>query len=66
MAINPAGTIMATDEVDGTVDLVDLRTLRWFATLPATDGQVANGLAFTRRPPAPDRRCRRAHRLLGH
>jgi WD40 repeat protein len=47
MAINPAGTIMATDEGDGTVDLVDLRTLRWFATLPATDGQVANGLAFT-------------------
>jgi WD40 repeat protein/class 3 adenylate cyclase len=47
MAINPAGTIMATDEADGTVDLVDLRTLRWFATLPATGGQVANGLAFT-------------------
>jgi WD40 repeat protein len=47
MAINPAGTIMATDEGDGTVDLVDLRTLRWFATLPGTDGQVANGLAFT-------------------
>ena len=47
MAINPVGTIMATDEVDGTVDLVDLRTLRWFATLPGTDGQVANGLAFT-------------------
>jgi WD40 repeat protein len=47
MAINPAGTIMATDEADGTVDLVGLRTLRWFATLPASDGQVANGLAFT-------------------
>jgi WD40 repeat protein len=47
MAINPAGTVMAADEGDGTVDLVDLRTLRWFATLPATGGQVANGLAFT-------------------
>jgi WD40 repeat protein len=47
MAINPAGTIMANTEADGTVDLVDLRTLRWFATLPATDRQVAWGLAFT-------------------
>jgi WD40 repeat protein len=47
MVINPAGTIMANIEGDGTVDLVDLRTLRWFATLPATGGQVAYGLAFT-------------------
>jgi WD40 repeat protein/class 3 adenylate cyclase len=48
MAVNPAGTVMATDESDGTVDLVDLRTLKWFATLPpAARGQEANGLAFT-------------------
>jgi WD40 repeat protein/class 3 adenylate cyclase len=47
MAVNPAGTIMATDENDGTVDLVDLRTLKWYATLPATKGQIANGLTFT-------------------
>jgi WD40 repeat protein len=46
-AVNPAGTIMANDETDGTVDLVDLRTLDWYATLPATKGLVANGLAFT-------------------
>ena len=38
---------MATDESDGTVDLVDLRTLEWYATLPATRGLIANGLAFT-------------------
>ena len=49
MAINPAGTILATPEGDGTVDLIDLRTYHWYATLPATDGsqQLANGLAFT-------------------
>ena len=45
--INPAGTIMATDEADGTVDLIDLRSRRWYATLPATRGLLANGLAFT-------------------
>ena len=46
-AVNPAGTIMATDESDGTVDLVDLRSLEWYATLPATKSLIANGLAFT-------------------
>jgi WD40 repeat protein/class 3 adenylate cyclase len=44
---NPAGTVMATDDVDGTIDLVDLRTLKWYATLPGTKGLAANGLAFT-------------------
>jgi WD40 repeat protein/class 3 adenylate cyclase len=47
VAVNPAGTVMATDESDGTIDLVDLRTLKWYATLPGTAGQEANGLAFT-------------------
>jgi WD40 repeat protein len=47
MAVNPAGTVMATDETDGTIDLVDLRTLKWYATLPGTKGLTANGLAFT-------------------
>ena len=46
-AVNPAGTAMATDEYDGTIDLVDLRTLKWYATLPGTKGLQANGLAFT-------------------
>jgi WD40 repeat protein len=47
IAVNPPGRVMATDEGDGTVALVDLRTLEWYATLPATRGQIANGLAFT-------------------
>jgi WD40 repeat protein/class 3 adenylate cyclase len=46
--VNPAGTVMATDEFDGTIDLVDLRTLTWYATLPGTKGLPAIGLAFTR------------------
>jgi WD40 repeat protein len=44
---NPAGTVMATDDNDGTIDLVDLRTLKWYATLPGTKGLPPNGLAFT-------------------
>ena len=45
--VNPAGTIMATDEADGTVALVDLRSLRWYASLPATRAFIVSGLAFT-------------------
>ena len=45
-AVNPAGTIMATDEYDGTVDLVDLRTLGGTPASPPP-APVANGLAFT-------------------
>jgi WD40 repeat protein/class 3 adenylate cyclase len=45
--INPAGTLMATTEGDGTVALIDLRTRRWYASLPATEGLIDTGLAFT-------------------
>jgi WD40 repeat protein/class 3 adenylate cyclase len=47
IAINPAGTLMATDEQDGTVSLVDLRTLRRYASLPKTKSFIPVGLAFT-------------------
>jgi WD40 repeat protein/class 3 adenylate cyclase len=44
--INTQSTLMATDQADGTVALVDLRTLRLIDTLPARNGSVANALAF--------------------
>jgi WD40 repeat protein len=47
-AINPAGTFMAADMYDGTVALIDLRTLHLYASLPVIKaGLVAQGLAFT-------------------
>jgi WD40 repeat protein/class 3 adenylate cyclase len=47
-AINPAGTLMAADEYDGTVALIDLRALHLYASLPVIKGGlVASGLAFT-------------------
>jgi WD40 repeat protein len=46
--INPAGTLLATNESDGTIALVDLRTLRLYASLPATKGFIGTGMAFTR------------------
>jgi WD40 repeat protein/class 3 adenylate cyclase len=45
--MNPAGTLMATDNADGTVALDDLGALHWDATIPGTKGLEANGLAFT-------------------
>ncbi len=38
--------LMATDQGDGTIALVDLRTLRLTKTLPARDGAIANAVSF--------------------
>jgi len=44
--VNRQGTLMATDQVDGKVALVELKTLRTIATLPAREGARAGALAF--------------------
>jgi WD40 repeat protein len=44
--VNPSSTLMANDLADGTIALVDLRTLKPRGTLPGVGGKVANGLAF--------------------
>ena len=38
--------IMATDQADGTIALVDLHTLRLTRTLPAREGAIANAIAL--------------------
>jgi WD40 repeat protein len=38
--------VLATDQGDGTIALVDLHTLRLTRTLPARDGAIANAIAF--------------------
>ena len=43
--INPQD-IMATDQADGTIALVDLHTLRLTRTLPAREGAIAQAIAF--------------------
>jgi hypothetical protein len=48
MVVNPQSDLMATDQTDATVALVDLRTLRRVATLPARDGSVESALASFR------------------
>jgi WD40 repeat protein/class 3 adenylate cyclase/tRNA A-37 threonylcarbamoyl transferase component Bud32 len=45
--VNRQSRLMASDQGNGTVALVDLRTLRRVRTLPARDGALANGIAFT-------------------
>ncbi len=47
MAINRQSELMASDQGDGTVALVDLRTLRPLRTLPARDGGTSAAIAFT-------------------
>ena len=47
MAINRQSDVMASDQGDGTVALVDLRTLRPLRTLPARDGSTSAAIAFT-------------------
>jgi WD40 repeat protein len=44
--VNRQSQLMATDQGDGTVALVDLRTLRPTRTLPARDGATATAIAF--------------------
>ncbi|HEY4830210.1 MAG TPA: PQQ-binding-like beta-propeller repeat protein, partial [Solirubrobacteraceae bacterium] len=46
MAINRQSSLMATDQADGTVAVVDLRTLRLVRTLPARDGPTAAAISF--------------------
>ncbi len=46
MAVNRYSDLMATDQGDGSVALVDLRTLRRKATLPAHNGPFAGAIAF--------------------
>jgi WD40 repeat protein/class 3 adenylate cyclase len=38
--------LMATDQANGTIALVDLHTLRLIKTLPARNGAIANALSF--------------------
>ncbi len=44
--VNRQSDLMATDQADGSVALIDLRTLRLAATLPARNGPYAPALAF--------------------
>ena len=46
MVVNRQSDVMATNQADGSVALVDLRTLQRTATLPARDGAVSSALAF--------------------
>jgi WD40 repeat protein/class 3 adenylate cyclase/tRNA A-37 threonylcarbamoyl transferase component Bud32 len=46
MALNRQSDLMATDQGNGTVAIVDLRTLRRVRTLPARDGADAAAIAF--------------------
>ena len=45
--IDPRGELMATSQEDGTTALVNLRTKRLARTLPARDGDRADGLSFS-------------------
>jgi WD40 repeat protein/class 3 adenylate cyclase/tRNA A-37 threonylcarbamoyl transferase component Bud32 len=45
--VDPRGDVMAASRGDGTVTLVDLRTRRRIADLPARDGTSAEAMAFT-------------------
>ena len=44
--VNPMSTLMATNQADGTIALIDLRTRRSVGTLPARNGPEADALAF--------------------
>jgi WD40 repeat protein len=46
MAINHQSSLMATTQGDGTIALVDLRTLRLVRTLPARDGPILTAVSF--------------------
>jgi WD40 repeat protein len=45
--VAPQGDVMASSRGDGTVTLIDLRTGRRIADLPARDGKTAEAMAFT-------------------
>ena len=44
--VNPMSTLMATNQADGTIALIDLRTRRSVGTLPARNGPETDALAF--------------------
>ncbi len=46
MVVNRQSDLMATSQANASVALIDLRTLRRVATLPARDGSVESALAF--------------------
>jgi WD40 repeat protein len=46
VAVNHQSDLMASDQGDGTIAIVDLRTLRKVRTLPARDGTTAAAIAF--------------------
>jgi WD40 repeat protein len=47
IVLNPQSTLMATDQGDGSIALIDLHTLGRLAVLPARNGPVANAIAFS-------------------
>jgi WD40 repeat protein/class 3 adenylate cyclase/tRNA A-37 threonylcarbamoyl transferase component Bud32 len=46
IALNRQSGLLATDQGDGTIALVNLRTLRLTRTLPARDGAIASAVEF--------------------
>ena len=46
VVVNRQADLMATDQADGTIAIVDLRTLRLARTLPARDGATAAAISF--------------------
>jgi WD40 repeat protein/class 3 adenylate cyclase/energy-coupling factor transporter ATP-binding protein EcfA2 len=46
MVVNRQSSLMATDQANGTIAIVDLRTLRLARTLPARDGPTAVTISF--------------------
>ena len=46
LVVNRQSNLMAVGQGDGSVALIDLRTLRRTATLPPRDGSIVNGLAL--------------------
>ena len=46
LVVNRQSSLMATDQADGSVALIDLHTLRLAATLPARNGPYAPAIAF--------------------
>jgi len=46
LAVNQQSSLMATDQADGTIAILDLRTLRPVRTLPARDGSTAPAISF--------------------
>ena len=61
LAVNPQSTLMATNQADGTIALIDLHTHKVVGTLPARNGSIGIALAFF-----PDGRTLATGGLNGH